>query len=129
MTCEHRRRRVTRTLYMTGTITVLADTYQGKRLNAPNDIVVKSGGTDPTYGISAAYEGGKAESEIGSATSIVSIRETARCASLPTTERPRLLARRKATLHRGSRLLAESRLAPPYPRLRGGGRASSEKIE
>jgi gluconolactonase len=69
ITCEHRGRRVTRTEY-DGTITVLADRYDGKRLNSPNDVVVKSDGTvwftDPTYGISAAYEGGKAESEIGS---------------------------------------------------------------
>ncbi len=69
VTCEHRGRRVTRTEY-DGTVTVLADAYEGKRLNSPNDVVVKSDGTvwftDPTYGISAAYEGGKAESEIGS---------------------------------------------------------------
>jgi len=69
VTCEHRGRRVTRTEY-DGTITVLADSYQAKRLNSPNDVVVKSDGTvwftDPSYGISAAYEGGKAESEIGS---------------------------------------------------------------
>ncbi|MBN9073099.1 MAG: SMP-30/gluconolactonase/LRE family protein [Rhizobiales bacterium] len=69
VTCEHRGRRVTRTEY-DGTVTVLADRYQGKRLNSPNDIVVKSDGTiwftDPTYGISAEYEGNKAESEIGS---------------------------------------------------------------
>ena len=69
VTCEHRGRRVTRTEY-DGSLTVLAERYQGKRLNAPNDVVVKSDDTvwftDPTYGISAAYEGGKAESEIGS---------------------------------------------------------------
>ena len=69
VTCEHRTRRVTRTEY-DGTITILADSYEGKRLNSPNDVVVKSDGTvwftDPSYGISAAYEGGKAESEIGS---------------------------------------------------------------
>jgi len=69
VTCEHRGRRVTRT-ELNGKITVLADSYQGKRLNSPNDVVVKSDGTvwftDPTYGISAEYEGGKAESEIGS---------------------------------------------------------------
>lgn len=69
VTCEHRGRRVTRT-ELNGEITVLADRYQGKRLNSPNDVVVRSDGTvwftDPTYGISAAYEGGKAESEIGS---------------------------------------------------------------
>lgn len=69
VTCEHRGRRVTRT-ELNGEITVLADRYQGKRLNSPNDVVVRSDGTvwftDPTYGISAEYEGGKAESEIGS---------------------------------------------------------------
>ena len=69
LTCEHRGRRVTRTEH-DGTITIVADQYQGKRLNSPNDIVVKSDGTiwftDPSYGISAEYEGGKAESEIGS---------------------------------------------------------------
>ena len=69
VTCEHRGRRVTRTEW-SGAITVLADSYEGKRLNSPNDVVVKSDGTvwftDPTYGISAEYEGGKADSEIGS---------------------------------------------------------------
>ncbi len=69
VTCEHRGRRVTRTEW-SGAVTVLADSYEGKRLNSPNDVVVKSDGTvwftDPTYGISAEYEGGKADSEIGS---------------------------------------------------------------
>lgn len=68
VSCEHRTRRITRT-EPDGRITVLAERYQGKRLNSPNDVVVKSDGTiwftDPTYGISAAYEGGKAESELG----------------------------------------------------------------
>ena len=69
ITCEHETRRVTRTEW-DGSITVVADCYQGKRLNAPNDVVVRSDDsiwfTDPVYGISAEYEGGKAESEIGS---------------------------------------------------------------
>ena len=51
-------------------MTVIADRYEGKRLNSPNDVVVRSDGTiwftDPIYGISAYYEGGKSESEIGS---------------------------------------------------------------
>lgn len=68
ITCEHRGRRVTRT-ELNGEITVLVDRYQGRRLNSPNDVVVRSDGTvwftDPTYGISAEYEGGKAESETG----------------------------------------------------------------
>lgn len=68
ITCEHEMRRVTRTEW-DGSITVIADRFQGKRLNAPNDVVVRSDDsiwfTDPVYGISAEYEGGKAESEIG----------------------------------------------------------------
>ncbi len=68
VSCEHGARRVSRT-ELDGSITVLADTYQGKRLNSPNDVVVKSDGsvwfTDPTYGIDSDYEGHKAESEIG----------------------------------------------------------------
>ncbi len=67
VTCEHRGRRVTRTEY-DGSLTVLMDSYQGKRLNSPNDVVVKSDGsiwfTDPSFGISGYYEGEKADSEI-----------------------------------------------------------------
>lgn len=70
VTCEHGSRRVTRTEH-DGTITVLADNYRGKRLNSPNDVVVKSDGsiwfTDPTYGIDNDYEGNRSESEIGAA--------------------------------------------------------------
>ena len=69
VTCEHGARRVTRT-EPDGSITVIADRYEGKRLNSPNDVVVRSDRTisftDPIYGISAHYEGGKTESEIGS---------------------------------------------------------------
>jgi gluconolactonase len=65
--CEHGGRRVTRTEY-DGTITVLMDSFEGKRLNSPNDVVVKSDGsiwfTDPTFGLLGNYEGYKAESEI-----------------------------------------------------------------
>jgi len=57
ITCEHGSRRVTRT-ERDGSITVLAATYGGKRLNSPNDVVVRSDGTiwftDPPYGIEAA---------------------------------------------------------------------------
>jgi gluconolactonase len=60
VTCEHRGRRVTRTEY-DGGITVLADSYQGKKLNSPNDVVVKSDGsvwfTDPAFGLLGYYEG------------------------------------------------------------------------
>lgn len=68
VSCEHLTRRVTRTEY-DGSITVIADRYQGKRLNSPNDVVVKSDGsiwfTDPAYGIDTDYEGERAPSEIG----------------------------------------------------------------
>ncbi len=62
LTCEHLARRVTRT-EADGRITVLADSFKGKRLNSPNDIVVKSDGsvwfTDPSFGILGHYEGDK----------------------------------------------------------------------
>jgi len=68
VTCEHGGRQVTRTEH-DGRITVLASHYQGKRLNSPNDLVVKSDGsiwfTDPDYGILSDYEGNKGDSEIG----------------------------------------------------------------
>jgi gluconolactonase len=66
VTCEHQTRRVTRTEH-DGTITVLADRYDGKRFNAPNDVVVTKDGavwfTDPMYGIFGNYEGDKQDSE------------------------------------------------------------------
>ncbi len=66
VSCEHGMRRVTRT-EVDGTITVLAERYQGKRLNAPNDVVVRSDGTvwftDPTYGILSDYEGYRSDPE------------------------------------------------------------------
>jgi gluconolactonase len=66
LSCEHSGRRVTRT-ELDGTITVIADSYNGKRLNSPNDLVVASDGsiwfTDPTYGIQGNYEGLKNEPE------------------------------------------------------------------
>jgi len=66
--CEHLGRAVSR-IEHDGSRKVLADRFEGKKLNAPNDVVVKSDGsiwfTDPTYGIDGEYEGDKAESEIG----------------------------------------------------------------
>jgi len=60
VTCEHDARRVTRTEY-DGAITVICDRYDGKKLNSPNDVVVKSDGsiwfTDPQFGILGYYEG------------------------------------------------------------------------
>ena len=68
VTCEHLTRRVTRTEH-DGSITVIADRFEGKRFNSPNDLVVNSDGsiwfTDPSYGILSDYEGDTAEPEMG----------------------------------------------------------------
>ena len=68
VSCEHRSRCVSRTGF-DGTRTVLADRYDARRFNSPNDLVVKSDGsvwfTDPSYGIDSDYEGDAARSEIG----------------------------------------------------------------
>lgn len=67
VSCEHGTRRVTRTEH-NGEITVLADSFDGKPLNSPNDVVVKSDGTiwftDPHYGIMTNYEGFKSAQEL-----------------------------------------------------------------
>ena len=67
ITCEHDTRRVTRTEY-DGTISVVADSFDGKPLNSPNDIVCKSDGSiwfsDPPFGILGFYEGRKAAPEL-----------------------------------------------------------------
>lgn len=67
VTCEHGARRVTRTEH-DGRITVLMDRFDGKRLNAPNDVVVHSDGsvwfTDPGYGILTTYEGEQSDFEL-----------------------------------------------------------------
>ncbi len=65
--CSHRRRCLLR-IEHDGRVTELATHFEGRRLNSPNDVVVKSDGTiwftDPVYGISTDYEGGKQASEI-----------------------------------------------------------------
>ena len=67
ISCEHGGRRVTRTEY-DGSLTVILDSFGGKPLNSPNDVVVKSDGsiwfTDPTFGILGYYEGYQAEPEL-----------------------------------------------------------------
>ncbi|TYC53055.1 SMP-30/gluconolactonase/LRE family protein [Rhodobacterales bacterium] len=66
VSCQHGTRSVTRT-EADGTVTVLADRYEGARLNSPNDVIVQSSGavwfTDPTYGILSDYEGYAADPE------------------------------------------------------------------
>src|SRR6185436_199214 len=67
VSCEHDSRRVTRT-ELDGTITVVADRFEGKRLNSPNDIVCRSDGSiwfsDPPFGILGNYEGHEAKPEL-----------------------------------------------------------------
>jgi gluconolactonase len=67
LACEHLTRRITRTEY-DGRITVLADSFNGKKLNSPNDIVCKSDGsvwfTDPPFGIGGTWEGDRATPEL-----------------------------------------------------------------
>jgi gluconolactonase len=66
LSCEHGGRRVVRYEH-TGAVTVIAEKFQGRRLNSPNDVIVHQDGsiwfTDPMYGIRGNYEGFKAESE------------------------------------------------------------------
>ena len=68
VTCEHGGRRVTRTEY-DGSIKVIIDRFENKRLNSPNDVVVASDGaiwfTDPSFGILGNYEGYRSQPEIG----------------------------------------------------------------
>ena len=67
VTCEHGNRRVTRTEW-DGTVTVLMDRFEGKRLNSPNDVVVSRDGavwfTDPAFGLLSDYEGERAPQEL-----------------------------------------------------------------
>lgn len=67
ISCQHGTRSVTRTDY-DGRIIVIADSYNGKRLNSPNDVVVKSDGsiwfTDPHYGIVSDYQGHRSVEEL-----------------------------------------------------------------
>jgi gluconolactonase len=67
ITCSHGRRAILRTEF-DGTITTLVDRHEGRRLNSPNDVIVKSDGTiwfsDPHYGIKLDYEGERAEQEL-----------------------------------------------------------------
>jgi gluconolactonase len=68
VSCEHRTRCISR-IEHDGTRRVLADRFEGKRLNSPNDVAVKSDGSiwfsDPSYGIDSEYEGDAAPQEIG----------------------------------------------------------------
>tara|TARA_B110000263_G_scaffold221734_1_gene210388 strand:+ start:5386 stop:6318 length:933 start_codon:yes stop_codon:yes gene_type:complete len=68
VSCEHGGRRIIRH-YSDGSVDVIANSYEGKRLNSPNDLVMSSDGaiwfTDPPYGINSNAEGYKAKSDLG----------------------------------------------------------------
>lgn len=68
VSCSHGNRRIERTEH-DGSVVSLVERYQGRRINSPNDLVVKSDGSiwfsDPPYGIDSDNEGHKADSEIG----------------------------------------------------------------
>jgi gluconolactonase len=68
LSCEHGGRRVAR-YEVNGAVTAVAERFEGKRLNSPNDVVVHPGDgsiwfTDPMYGINGNYEGNQAQSEL-----------------------------------------------------------------
>jgi gluconolactonase len=67
VTCEHGRRRLSRT-ELDGRVVTLADAFEGKKLNSPNDVVCRSDGslwfTDPSFGILGWYEGAKVDPEL-----------------------------------------------------------------
>jgi gluconolactonase len=91
VTCEHWTRRVTRTEH-DGSVTVLMDAYEGKKLNAPNDVVVRSDGsvwfTDPGYGTLSDYEGERGEHELETAVYLLDPASGAAQAVITELERP-----------------------------------------
>ena len=129
VSCEHGTRRVTRT-EADGSITVIADSYEGKRLNSPNDVVVKSDGTiwftDPNYGIMSDYEGYKTGHGAGRMQRLLlrsgDRRDLNRRRRLRQAERTSILAGRKDSLHRRQRPQPRSGRTASYPRFRRGGR-------
>ena len=129
MTCEHDARRVTRT-ELDGRITVVMDSFNGKQLNAPNDIVVASDGaiwfTDPGYGIDGEYEGHTDKFELRTNVYRIDPEDRARHAWSPTispAQRACVLAGREAALHRRQR--RHPWRPGAYPRLR---RESADKL-
>ena len=120
VTCEHGSRRVTRTEH-DGTITVLMDRFEGKRLNAPNDVVVHTDGgiwfTDPGYGIIWNYEGNKAPFELPTRVYRIDSRDAGGDCDHRgdgKTERPRVFAGLFRAVCRGHRGIAQARFSTPH---------------
>ena len=116
ITCEHGGRRVSRT-EPDGRIVTLADSFEKKRLNSPNDVVCKSDGsiwfTDPSFGILGWYEGAKAEAELP--TNVyrwTGGRAERRRRRHQPAQRARLLARRIASSTSSSRARCRARSSP-----------------
>ena len=121
VTCEHSvTRRVTRT-ERDGTMTVLADSFEGKRLNAPDDIVVKSDDslwfTDPIFGINGEWEGSRAKPDQAT-TNVYRIGTDGKVTSgghrPRESQRPRVLPRREEALRGG----VEGHAQPQHLKLR-----------
>ncbi len=135
ISCEHGGRQVTRTEH-DGRTTVLADRYDGGRLNSPNDVVVASDDsiwfTDPPYGILSDYEGHKAESEQAGCFVFRldpdSARINGRGRRFRTTERAGVLTERTHALHLRHRPLARSERPSSYPGLRCRRRPAAGKF-
>ena len=127
VSCEHLARRVTRT-ESDGTITVLADRYRGKRLNSPNDVVVRSDGsiwfTDPSYGIDHDYEGLRQERELDGCHVYRVDPATLRSPASPTTSPARTASRSRRTSP-GSTSATPGRPTHPTARATSGSSTSS----
>ncbi len=134
ITCEHLTRRVTRT-EPDGSITIIADKHKGKRLNSPNDVVVKSDDsiwfTDPSYGIMTEFEGSRSEQEQGGC---YVYRVDPKSGEIATVVedfvKPNGLAfspGREDPLRRRLRRLARPERAAPHPRLRRGRRPEADQ--
>ena len=129
VSCSHGNRHVERTEH-DGTITVLADSYDGKRLNSPNDVVVKSDGTiwftDPAYGIETRLRGPQEPAGAGRLLRLLPRshdREAqGRRRRFRPAQRARLLARRVDPLRRRQRASATAPTGPHHIRVVQGGR-------
>ena len=127
VSCEHGARRVSRTGY-DGRVETLVDSFNGKKLNSPNDVVVKSDGTvwftDPAYGILSDLEGWRGEKEYGGCYVFRFDPNSGKLdvdgGQLRDAERHRVQPRREEALHRRHRPDPRPRRAAPHPRLRRG---------
>ncbi len=115
---EHGNRRVTR-LEKNGALTVLADRYEGKRLNSPNDLVYKSDGalyfTDPPFGLPKFFDDPRKELPYSGVFRVADGKMQLVAKELTRPERPRLLARREVPLRRQLGREEEGRDALPGP--------------